>query len=304
MDRQKELEYLQEYAGYTDDDIDEYEQAQNQIDYDRRQAKAPYTSLLQKIADGTIEYYKKWYQIRKDLERINSNNWAIKRLVAFLFPELKQIVNYPVYVKNEEKRGKTKFVYNSLADVDDVENCIIFALFEVATRVRDKYYDDYFKEIDIRNKDLRSIKKVLAKMIRNAATKEIYKTLQIPKKYSPANSNNGKKVVTMDNIIIDIIANEQDDTKDPATVLTKKELKKIINNTIDNFLREKDELDKIIFLNHIIVDAKYEKYKADKFTQDRIAYVCKTTVGKVRYREGKILEEFQKIWTDKVEPYL
>lgn len=261
-------------------------------------------SILERMAVNTIPEYKDWKDIEKDLIKIKRSSYAVKRLVTFLLADLKHIVNYPIYVLNEKERGKEKHMYWSLDTVNDVENCIVFALYKVAKRVReqDTRYMEYFNKIDIYNKDLDSIKKILAKMIRNAATRDIYKTLNISTKKIGYKLYE-KAVICMDDEILAETINSNNIESSVELTLEKKELTKLINNTIDLFLTDKDKLDTMIFINHIIANAEYEKYEVEKLTQERIARINNVNVRTVRRREEKLLKEFKEIWRDKIEPY-
>lgn len=262
-------------------------------------------SILERMAAGITVEYKNWKDIEKDLIKINRSSYAVKRLVTFLLADLKHIVNYPIYVLNEKERGKEKHMYWSLDEVNDVENCIVFGLYKVAKRVReqDARYVEYFNKIDIYNKDLNNIKRILAKMVRNAATRDIYKTLNISTKKIGYKMYE-KAVICMDDEILAETINGNNNESSAELALEKKELTKLINNTIDSFLIDKDKLDTMIFLNHIMADAKYGKYEVEKLTQERIAWINGVTVRTVRRREKKLLKEFRKIWREKIEPYL
>ncbi|SKA75110.1 hypothetical protein SAMN05428976_10259 [Clostridium sp. USBA 49] len=266
-------------------------------------------SILERMATGITVEYKSWEQVKKDLIKINRSSYAVKRLVAFLLADLKHIVSYPIYVKDENKRGKQKYMYWSLDEMNDVENCIVFALYKVAKRIREqeKSYVDYFNKVGIYNKDLNSVKKILAKMIRNAATNDIYKTLNISNKYEYDDIGRKiyqKKVICMDYEVLAETINGNNNESSIELALEKKELTKLINNTIDSFLIDKDKLDTTIFLNHIMADAKYDKYELEKLTQERIARINNVNARTVRRREEKLLKEFRAIWKEKIEPYL
>lgn len=308
MEKELEIEYLKEYAGIeSNEDIEDYYQQQKQDYYEYLQEKKRFSSILDRMADGVNTKYKNWLDVKKDLVNIIRTDNAVKRLVTFLLPNLRCIVNYPIY------KSKKRYKYESLDQVNDVENCLLFGLYKVAQRVRiedeDKRYAEYFKKIDIEKKDINSIMNILAAMIRNAATEDIYEMLDVSR------SKNKKKVIYMDNNILAetinitnlestveerVIKNEEEQKK----AKTEKELKKVINNAIDNFLKNKDKLDTTIFLNHIIADAKYGKYAVEKLTQERIATINKVDVRTVRRREKKLLSEFQRIWKLEVEPLL
>ena len=262
-------------------------------------------SILERMATGITTEYENWEQIEKDLIRISRSSYAVKRLVAFLIVDLKHIVNYPIYVLNEKERGKQKHMYWSLDEMNDVESCIVFALYKVAKRVREKdvSYIEYFNKIDIYNKDLNSIKRILAKMVRNAATRDIYKTLNISTKKIGYKMYE-KKVICMDDEILAETINGNNNESSAELTLDKKELTKLINNTIDFFLIDKDKLNTMIFLNHIMADARYGKYEVEKLTQERIAWINGVNVRTVRRREEKLLKEFRAIWKEKIEPYL
>lgn len=266
-------------------------------------------SILDRMAAGITVEYKSWEQVKKDLIKINRSSYAVKRLVAFLLADLKHIVSYPIYVKDENKRGKQKYMYWSLDEMNDVENCIVFALYKVAKRIREqeKSYVDYFNKVGIYNKDLNSVKKILAKMIRNAATNDIYKTLNISNKYEYDDIGckiYQKKVICMDDEILAETINGNNNESSVELALEKKELTKLINNTIDLFLTDKDKLDTMIFLNHIMANAECGKYEVEKLTQERIARINNVNVRTVRRREEKLLKEFKEIWKEKVESYL
>ncbi|WP_138207442.1 hypothetical protein [Haloimpatiens lingqiaonensis] len=261
-------------------------------------------SILERMATGITTEYENWEQIESDLIKINTSSYTVKRLVAFLLADLKHIVNYPIYVLNEKERGKQKYMYWSLDEMNDVENCIIFGLYKVAKRIReqDSMPVEYFNKIDIYNKDLNSIKKILAKMVRNVATRDIYKTLNISTKKIGYKIYE-KKVICIDNKVLAETINSNNVESSAELTLDKKELTKLINNTIDSFLIDKDKLDTTIFLNHIIADAKYGKYEVEKLTQERIARINNVNVRTVRRRKEKLLKEFKEIWRVKIEPY-
>lgn len=265
------------------------------------------TDKIESILDRTagVQAYKNWKQIQNDLININMSSYAVKRLVAFLLTDLKQIVYYPIYVIDEKERGKQKYMYDSLDEMNDVESCIIFALYKVAKRIReqDTRYAEYFNKISIQNKDINSIKKILAKMIRNSATRDIYKALNISTKKIGYKIYE-KKVICMDKKVIAETINSSNTESSAELTLDKKELNKLINSTIDNFLIDKDKLDTTIFLNHIIANAKYWKYTVEKLTKERIARINGVSVRTVSRREERLLTEFREIWKEKVEPYL
>lgn len=108
----------------------------------------------------------------------------------------------------------------------------------------------------------------------------------------------------MDDEILAETINGNNNESSVELALEKKELTKLINNTIDSFLIDKDKLDTMIFLNHIMADAECEKYEVEKLTQERIARINNVNVRTVRRREEKLLKEFKEIWREKIEPYL
>ncbi|QAT39521.1 hypothetical protein [Clostridium sp. JN-9] len=264
-------------------------------------------SVLERMVSGIKINYINWHDIEKDLIKINRSSYAVKRIVAFLLNNLKQIVNYPIFIKSKDERGGLKYMYDSLDEMNDVEDCIIFALYKVAKRVRerDQKYCDYFNKIDIYNKSLNSIKKILAVMVRNNATADIYKTLGISNLKIGYKTYLRKKVVCMDNEVLAETINKAIEIK--STVENKimgKELNKLINNVIDNFLIDKNKLDTTIFLNYIMASAKYEKYVVEKLTEQRISKLCGVSEITVRRRKRKLLEQFRQTWKEEIEPYL
>ena len=84
-----------------------------------------------------------------------------------------------------------------------------------------------------------------------------------------------------------------------------KETRMLIRRIIDNYLKNKDKIDTLIIVNHLMkYGISYGDFSDSRWSLRRIADICGVTERTVQYRKKRIIKELTAIYNKEILPLL
>jgi len=228
-------------------------------------------------------HYKEYKEILSDLEKTDTDYFAIRKLVTLFYSELKNIARFPIWTK---ENGQIVFVrqnYKNLADLDEVEQCVLEGFWKVLSDIKKN-------PSIIEGKPLAEIKRIEAFRVRNASVKKIYDVLGLRRKT--------REIETEEKRISRFPKNMFETERSVTNRL-------LIEKVITDFLKEKDKLDTLLFFA-TFTDVYFYSYGKTPLilSQKNIAKICGVCENTVVRRKKKLTEEFINVFREQVAPYL
>jgi len=225
-------------------------------------------------------HYKEYKEILSDIEKTD-DYFTIRKLVTLFYAELKNVARFPIWRK---QNGQIVFVrqnYKNLADLDEVEQCVLEGFWKVLSEIRRN-------PSIIEGRPLADIKRIVTYRVRNASIKRIYQVLRFSER---------KMRVEMEEKI----------SKFPVTIFeTEKDItnRLLIKEVVCDFLAGRDKLDTLLFFAVFTEVYLYGYGKTPiNLTQRDIAKICGVSENTVWRRKTKLMKEFQEFCSKRLLPY-
>ena len=221
------------------------------------------------------EQYSSFSDFLSDLE--NQNPDCIIKTFLTVYKGLKECSIYPFF-KNTDR-----YIYKSIEEQNFIEEIIEETYYHVFYTLKDRLDANKVKDFEQLKTFIKMAIKHKAHLDR--AIKSFNRT--IPTDFSDIKYIPGLGDDSMDNYYI------------------TKETRMLIRRIIDNYLKNKDKIDTLIIVNHLMkYGISYGDFTDSRWSLKRIAYICGVTERTVQYRKKKIIKELTVIYNKEIIPLL
>lgn len=221
------------------------------------------------------EKYSSLSSFFSDLEKQNPD--CIVKTYLTVYKGLKECSIYP-FLKNTDR-----YVYKSIEEQNFIEEIIEETYYHVYYTLKDKLDVSKVRSLDQLRTYIKMAIKHKAHLDR--AIKSFNRTK--PVDFSDIKYTPGLGDDSMDNYYI------------------TKETRTLIRRIIDNYLKDKDKIDTLIMVNHLMkYGISYGDFTDSRWSLKRIAYICGVTERTVQYRKKKIIKELTVIYNKEIIPLL
>lgn len=221
------------------------------------------------------EQYSSFSDFLLDLK--NQNPDCIIKTFLTVYKGLKECSIYP-YLKNTDR-----YIYKSIEEQNFIEEIIEETYYHVFYTLKDRLDANKVKDFEQLKTFIKMAIKHKAHLDR--AIKSFNRT--IPTDFSDIKYIPGLGDDSMDNYYI------------------TKETRMLIRRIIDNYLKNKDKIDTLIIVNHLMkYDISYGDFTDSRWSLRRIADICGVTERTVQYRKKRIIKELTAIYNKEILPLL
>ena len=221
------------------------------------------------------EQYSSFSDFLSDLK--NQNPDCIIKTFLTVYKGLKECSIYPFF-KNTDR-----YIYKSIEEQNFIEEIIEETYYHVFYTLKDRLDANKVKDFEQLKTFIKMAIKHKAHLDR--AIKSFNRT--IPTDFSDIKYIPGLGDDSMDNYYI------------------TKETRMLIRRIIDNYLKNKDKIDTLIIVNHLMkYGISYGDFTDSRWSLRRIADICGVTERTVQYRKKKIIKELTAIYNKELFPLL
>jgi hypothetical protein len=221
------------------------------------------------------EQYSSFSDFLSDLK--NQNPDCIIKTFLTVYKGLKECSIYPFF-KNTDR-----YIYKSIEEQNFIEEIIEETYYHVFYTLKDKLDVSKVRSLD----QLRTYIKMAIK--HKAHLDRMIKSFN---RTEPVDFSNVKHKTDLgdDNLDNYYIAQE-------TRILTRR--------IIDNYLKDKDKIDSLIIVNHLMkYGISYGDFTDSRWSLNRIANICGVTERTVQYRKKRIIKELTEIYNKEILPLL
>ena len=221
------------------------------------------------------EQYSSFSDFFSDLEKQNPD--CIVKTYLTVYKGLKECSIYP-FLKNTDR-----YNYKSIEEQNFIEEIIEETYYHVFYTLKDKLDVSKVRSLDQLRTYIKMAIKHKAHLDR--AIKSFNRTK--PVDFSDIKYTHGLGDDSMDNYYI------------------TKETRTLIRRIIDNHLKDKDKIDTLIIVNHLMkYGISYGNFTDSRWSLKRIADICGITERAVQYRKKRIIKELTEIYNKEILPLI
>lgn len=221
------------------------------------------------------EQYSSFNDFFSDLEKQNPD--CIVKTYLTVYKGLKECSIYP-FLKNTDR-----YVYKSIEEQNFIEEIIEETYYHVFYTLKDKLDVSKVRSLD----QLRTYIKMAIK--HKAHLDRMIKSFN---RTEPVDFSNVKHKTDLG-----------DDNLDNYYIA--QETRILIRRIIDNYLKDKDKIDSLIIVNHLMkYGISYGDFTDSRWSLNRIANICGVTERTVQYRKKRIIKELTEIYNKEILPLI
>lgn len=227
--------------------------------------------------------------IIKDIINSISNESAFNRLFCFAYPLMKNISRYLMY-SNTLKTNKSTFKYACLQDKDNAEAEILVGFLEVLKHIRNNISI-------VENKDIKHIRNIFNKRIRNATNYNAYKVVGVDPHQERLPGVIRKQTIYISPQKLDCCFARIGH----FSSIIERDCINFIQRKTKEFIQNKNREEKVIFyLTVLKTDITISNGLTVKLSDFEVAEIASVTVETVQ----DIKQEFRDLWEKEIQPYI